>query len=192
MALFEYKGMTSGGKATRGVIEADSSKTARVRLKQRGIFTTEIKERAKSKQSQSNVFSVGKVNQKAITMMTRQLATLVKARIPLDEALSALVEQTEDNKLKEILSQVREGVNQGKSLAASCKLFPKVFSMIFVSMIQVGEASGNLDLVLARLSDFAEAQQGLRQKIVGALAYPAFMMVAGLGITIFLFAFAFS
>ena len=108
----------------------------------------------------------------------------------LDEALAALVEQTDDTKLKGVLSQVRESVNEGKSLAESCKMFPRVFTPIFVSMIQVGEASGNLDLVLVRLANFAEAQYALRNKVIGAMAYPAFMMVAGIGITIFLFAFA--
>jgi general secretion pathway protein F len=114
----------------------------------------------------------------------------VKARIPLDEALAALIEQTDDNRLKGVLSQVRESVNEGKSLAEACRRFPKVFSPIFTAMISVGEASGNLDLVLNRLAAFAESQQGLRNKVLGALAYPAFMAIAGVGITIFLFAFA--
>lgn len=191
MPLFEYKGVSAGGKATRGVIEADSSKTARVRLKQKGVFTTEIREKSsKAEQSRSSVITTGGIKMKNITMMTRQLATLVKARIPLDEALAALIEQTDDTKLKTVLSQVRESVNEGKSLAASCRMFPKVFSPIFTSMIAVGEASGNLDLVLTRLADFAESQQDLRNKVLGAMAYPVFMMVAGTGITVFLFAFA--
>ena len=125
-----------------------------------------------------------------LTMMIRQMATLIKARIPLDEALSALVEQTDDTKLKSILAQIRTSVNEGRSLADSCRQFPKVFSPIFIAMIQVGEASGNLDLVLNRLANFAEAQLDLRNKVIGAMVYPAFMVVAGLGITIFLFAFA--
>jgi general secretion pathway protein F len=88
------------------------------------------------------------------------------------------------------MSQVRESVNEGKSLAESCKSYPHVFSPIFISMIRVGEVSGNLDLVLNRLAEFSEAQSNLRNKVVGAVTYPAFMMVAGMGITIFLFAFA--
>lgn len=88
------------------------------------------------------------------------------------------------------MSEVKESVNAGKSLADSCKTFPRVFSPIFVSMIRVGEASGNLDLVLNRLASFTEGQFELRNKVFGAMAYPAFIMVAGIGITIFLFAFA--
>lgn len=191
MPLFEYKGVSNGGKATKGVIEADSSKTARIRLKQKGVLTTEIRERsAKSEKAQKTSYSTGKVKLRNVTMMTRQLATLIKARIPLDEALAALIEQTDDNRLKGVLSQVRESVNEGKSLAESCKMFPKVFSPIFTTMISVGEASGNLDLVLTRLAKFAESQQELRNKVIGSLAYPGFMAVAGMGITIFLFAFA--
>jgi len=192
MPMFEYKGVGASGKASKGMIEADSSKTARFKLKQKGIYPTELKEKTADKTGKGGkkTFSGSGVKMKNLTMMIRQLSTLVKARIPLDEALAALVEQTDDNKLKGIMSQVRESVNEGKSLADSCRMFPKVFSPIFIAMIQVGEASGNLDLVLVRLASFAEAQFELRNKVVGAMAYPLFMMIAGTGITIFLFAFA--
>lgn len=192
MPIFEYKGSASGGKASKGVIEADSSKSARLKLKQKGIFTTDLKERSteKSKEKRHSMSSGGGVKLRNLTLMIRQLATLIKAHIPLDEALSAIVEQTDDTKLKSIMSTVRESVNEGKSLAESCRMYPKVFTPIFIAMIQVGEASGNLDLVLSRLASFAEAQYELRSKVWGAMAYPMFMMVAGTGITIFLFAFA--
>lgn len=192
MPVFEYKGTSGGGKNVKGFIEADSSKTARQRLKQKGVFTTDLKERstAASKKKSGMSGGGGTVKLKNMTMMIRQLATLVKARIPLDEALAAIVEQTDDTKLKSIMSQIRESVNQGKSLAESCRMYPKVFTPIFVAMIQVGEASGNLDLVLTRLAAFAESQYELRNKVWGAMAYPLFMMVAGIGITLFLFAFA--
>ncbi|MFM8314156.1 MAG: type II secretion system inner membrane protein GspF [Deltaproteobacteria bacterium] len=192
MAIFEYKGVSAGGKPTKGTVDADSSKSARQKLKQRGIFISEIKERTGEKRSQgkSAISFGGSVSSKNLTLMTRQLSTMIKARIPLDEALEAVVEQTDDPKLKSVMSQVKATVNEGKSLADSCKMFPKVFSPIFIAMIQVGEASGNLDLVLVRLANFAEANQQMRQKIIGALTYPIFMMVAGTAITIFLFAFA--
>lgn len=194
MPVFEYKGVDSTGKPTKGLIDADSSKTARARLKQKGIFTTAISEKlgAKSsgqKGSKPGTYT-GSVKMKNLTIMIRQMATMIKARIPLDEALSAIIEQTSDGKLKSIMSQVKENVNAGKSLTESCSTFPKVFSPIFLSMIRVGEASGNLDLVLNRLASFTENQYELRNKVVGAVAYPAFIMVVGIGITIFLFAFA--
>jgi general secretion pathway protein F len=193
MPLFEYKGVGPSGKPIKGSIEADSSKSARLRLKQRGVFCTDIKEKSgkAQKNEKQNAFQIGSgVKLKNLTMMVRQLATLIKARIPLDESLSALVEQTDDSRLKSVLSQIRESVNEGRSLADSCKMFPRVFTPIYTSMIKVGEASGNLDLVLNRLAKFTEGQLELRNKVVGALAYPMFMAVAGVGITIFLFAFA--
>lgn len=192
MPLFEYKGVGSDGKPTKGSLDADSSKSARAKLKGRGIYTTEIRERASEKGGgkQSILSSGATVKLSNLTLMIRQLATMIKARIPLDEALAAVIEQTEDQKLKSVMTQVKESVNAGRSFADSCRQFPRVFTPIFVSMIAVGETSGNLDLVLSRLADFSEAQMEMRTKIIGALSYPAFMMVCGLGITIFLFAFA--
>lgn len=194
MPVFEYKGVDTSGKNTKGAVEADSSKAARARLKQKGVFATDIKERMVSgstnRRSQKKGTYTGTVKIRSLTLMIRQLATLVKARIPLDEALTAVTEQTDDTRLKSIMSEVKEGVNAGKSLAESCSAFPRVFSPIFIAMIKVGEASGNLDLVLNRLAQFAEGQYELRNKVFGALAYPAFIMTAGIGITIFLFAFA--
>jgi general secretion pathway protein F len=193
MPLFEYKGVGTGGKSAKGSIEADSAKNARIKLKQRGIYTTDLVEKNTSKQQEKInpiAISSGGVKQRHLVLMVRQMATLIKARIPLDDALAALVEQTEDSRLKGVMSQVRESVNEGKSLADSLKMFPRVFDPIFVSMIRVGEVSGNLDLVLKRLADFTEAQQTLRNKVIGAMTYPAVISVAGIGIVIFLFAFA--
>jgi len=194
MAIFEYKGVGPDGKQSKGTVEADSSRTARQKLKSRGVYTTDLKERSLDSRSGTGVRSSSggqtTVKLKSLTLMIRQLSTMVKARIPLDDALSAIVDQTDDPKLKSIMSQVNSSVNEGKSLADACALYPKVFTPIFVSMIRVGEASGKLDLVLVRLANFSESQMEMRNKILGALAYPAFMMVAGTAITIFLFAFA--
>lgn len=192
MPLYEYKGVGDGGKAAKGTIEADSSKSARQRLKQKGIYPTELVEKSTEKNEvrTTGIRIGGNVKMKNLTLMVRQMATLIKARIPLDEALAALVEQTDDPKLKSIMSQIRESVNEGKSMAESLKMYPNVFSPIFISMIRVGEVSGSLDLVLVRLADFTEGQLKLRNQVVGAMAYPAFISVAGVGITIFLFAFA--
>lgn len=193
MALFEYKGVDPKGKAVKGSIDADSAKSARIKLKGKGVYTTDLKERSQKKggdkQSALEVVT-GSVNLRNLGLMTRQLSTMIKARIPLDEALNAIVDQTDDSKLKSVMAHVRDSVNEGKSLADSCRLYPRIFTPIFVSMIQVGEASGNLDLVLVRLAAFSDAQMEMRGKIIGAMAYPLIVMVIGTGITIFLFAFA--
>src|SRR3989338_2628730 len=178
MPIYEYKGVGPSGKPSKGIVEADSAKTARGKLKQKGVFTTDIREKATGRSSPSSRlektgFSSGTVKMKNLTLMIRQLSTLIKARIPLGEALTALTEQTNDTRLKSIMSDVKESVNAGKSLADSCKAYPKVFSPIFISMIRVGEASGNLDLVLNRLASFTEGQFELRNKVIGAMAYPA-------------------
>src|SRR3954468_2366442 len=127
MALFEYKGVDPNGKQVKGSIDAESAKNARIRLKSKGVYTTDLKERSQKKGASQSVLDVGRgsVNLRNLTMMTRQLATMIKARIPLDDALNAVVEQTDDQKLKSIMSQVKESVNEGKSLADSCRQFPR-------------------------------------------------------------------
>jgi general secretion pathway protein F len=108
--------------------------------------------------------------------MTRQLASLVKANIPLVEALNALVEQIEHDVLKVVLEKVRQDVNEGSSLAKALAAHPKVFDTIFVNMVEAGESSGTLSLVLLRLADLKEAQMRLRNKVVSGMTYPVLMM----------------
>src|SRR4051812_467530 len=121
MPLFEYKGVDPNGKNVKGTIDSDSAKSARLKLKGKGVYTTALKESASEKKgAQKKTLSFGGgVKLRNLTLMTRQLATMVKARIPLDEALAAVVEQTDDPKLKSVMSQIKESVNEGKSLADS-------------------------------------------------------------------------
>lgn len=121
--------------------------------------------------------------------MTRQLATLVGAGIPLVEALSALVDQVDNVKLKQSLSDVRERVNEGSSLAEALKNHPKIFSNLFINMVRAGEASGALDTVLNRLADYSENQTRLRGKIISTLAYPAIMLLIGIAALVLIFTF---
>jgi general secretion pathway protein F len=112
-------------------------------------------------------------------MMTRQLATLVTAGIPLVEAVAALTEQVEKLDLKRVLTQVRDRLNEGTSLAKALEPHPKIFPTLYVNMVAAGEASGTLEQVLTRLADFMEGQSKLRGKVGAALAYPALMLVIG-------------
>ena len=112
-------------------------------------------------------------------MMTRQLATLVTAGIPLVEAVGALIEQVEELELKRVLTQIVRPPQRGSSLAKALEPHPNVFSNLYVSMVSAGEASGTLEAVLERLADFMESQSKLRGKVGAALAYPALMMVIG-------------
>ena len=121
--------------------------------------------------------------------MTRQFSTLVSSGLPLETSLVALYEQTEDQKLKEILSQVRNRVSEGSSLHSALEEHKSVFSDLYVSMVRAGEASGTLDVVLDRLADFLEKQQELTSKIRGAMIYPAIMFIVGLGVLVFMMTF---
>jgi general secretion pathway protein F len=182
--IYDYKGFSSDGKAAKGVVEADTSKTARQKLKKQGIMVTEVREKNAAKPSSSGQvpFLGGRVSVRELALMTRQLASLIKANIPLVEALNAMVEQTENDRLKVVLAQVRQDVNEGLSLAKAVAKHPKVFDTIFINMIEAGESSGTLGLVMLRLADLKEAQMRLRSKVVGAMTYPALMM----GVSMFL------
>jgi general secretion pathway protein F len=191
MPVFQYKAVLSSGKSTKGIIDAPNASEARARLRKEGIFLTEIAE-SKAGDAPSlpgNVQISGGVSLQDVTIMTRQLATLVASGIPLVESLTALVDQIENLKLKRILSDVREKVNEGTSLAEAMRAHPRAFSNLFVNMVRAGEASGALDVVLNRLADYNENQSRLRGKIISALAYPAIMMVIGAFALIGIFTF---
>ncbi len=191
MAVFEYKGVTTAGKNAKGVIDAPSASEARSRLRKEGTFVTEIMESSGDSSSvPGNIsFSKGRVSQLDLTIMTRQLSTLVGAGIPLVEALTALCEQVEKLKLKRALSDVREKVNEGSSLADALKSHPKIFSNLFVNMVRAGEASGALDVVLNRLADFSENQSKIKGKVTTAMAYPAIMLFIGFVAMVIIFTF---
>jgi general secretion pathway protein F len=195
MALFEYKAIGTDGKNIKGLVEADSSKAARLKLKKQGIMVTDIFEKnavAKrgSTRANSGVSLFGnRVNQEEVSIMTRQLASLIKANIPLVDALSALVEQIESVGLKTVLAQVREAVNEGSGLGKALAVHPKVFDNIFINMVEAGESSGTLSLVLLRLADLKENQTRLRRKIIGGMTYPAIMAFVALAILLGIFAF---
>ncbi len=178
MPIFDYKALTPDGKNRKGIVEADSGKSARVKLKKQGLIVTEVTEKsaAKPNSGSSIPFFGGKVSVTEVALMTRQLASLVKANIPLVEALTALVDQTENEKLKVVLEQVRQNVNEGSSLAKATAQHTRVFDTIFVNMIEAGESSGTLGMVLIRLADLKEAQMRLRSKVISGMTYPALMM----------------
>lgn len=189
--IYDFKAFSADGKQQKGIIEAETQKAARLKLKKRGLVVTEILEKTASRprSSASVPFFGGRISVREIALMTRQLASLVKANIPLVEALNALVEQTENERLKVVLAQVRQDVNEGSSLAKACSTHPKIFDTIFVNMIEAGESSGTLGLVLLKLADLKEAQMRLRSKIVSGMTYPGLMMVVALGLLMAIFTF---
>lgn len=184
MPVFEYKALTAAGKAVQGLREADSAKTLRATLRREGVFLTDVvgEQQAKAQQAREvNVrrWVVGRVSAEDLAIATRQLAVLVHAGIPLVEALTALVEQIDKEKLKRVLGDVKQRVNEGSTLADALGAHPRVFGELYVNMIRAGEHSGALEIVLVRLADFTESQARLRSKILGTMAYPALMMIIG-------------
>jgi general secretion pathway protein F len=192
MPVFDYKGLTRAGKNIRGAIDAENIRSARVRLKKDGIFVVELTDKKRvtdSNQRKKGVISNVKVNIKDMALMTRQLATLIRANIPLVDALGAVSEQVEVPALAEAISDCKNMVNEGAPLHKSLAKYPRMFNNIYVSMVEAGEMSGTLEVILMRLAEFNEAQNELRVKVKGALTYPAIMLVATMGLLGFLFTY---
>jgi len=201
MPVYAWKGLNTAGKASSGTRDADSPKLLRQALRKDGIFVTEHKEvlgagakaagrpATTATASGENVpfykreIDLGglfeRVRPQDVAVFTRQLATLLKAGIPLAEGLGALADQEENPKLKMVLVEIRTKVNEGTSLADTMGAYPRLFPELYGSMVRSGEAAGNLDQVLARLAEYLEAQLALRSKVTGALTYPIIMMVIG-------------
>ena len=172
------------GTALRATLEADSIKSAKQKLKKSGVILLSVEEKSAAKKSAlTQLFPTlsgsGSVNLRTLAVTTRQFASLIKANIPLVEALGALIDQTDNLKLKTTFADVRQQVNEGISLREALAKHPKVFTTIFINMVESGEASGTLPLVLRRLADFMESQVRLRQKVTSAMTYP--LLMAGIG-----------
>lgn len=187
MAVFEYKGILVGtGKPVKGVRDAENAKALRAALRKDGIMLTGATEeqaaKAKAKRDLKLFAFASRPSTSEVAMMTRQLATLIGAGIPLFESLNALIEQVEKESLKRALTQVREQVREGTSFAKALEGHPTVFPPLYVSMVRAGEASGTLEGVLLRLTVFMENQAKLVGKVTAALAYPALMAIIGLGL----------
>lgn len=195
MAIYEYKGVDSKGKKVSGVMDADSERAARIKIRKLTIFPTELKLEGSRGQGFSLTRDVDfskywqRVKTEEIASMTRQLSTLLSANVPLVDSLGALRDQVDNPKLKSALSAVREKVVEGTRLADALKSQPEIFNDLYVHMINAGESAGALDVVCERLADLTEKQAKLKSKISGALVYPIIMGVIGIGLVSFLMVF---
>jgi len=198
LPVYAYKGITAAGKAARGHLDAESSRSARAKLRRDGIFVTEFSEAAADAADRASAsrFEIRlqnpfrRVSPLDLALVTRQAATLIGAGIPLVEGLGALTEQTENPRLKSVLGQVRDRVNEGTSLADALGQ-SDVFPDLYVSMVRAGEAGGALERVLERLADYLESQVRLRNKVGSILIYPLVMLgfallVVGILVTVVL------
>lgn len=196
MPLFEYRGISAKGKQVSGVAEADGVAELTSRLKRDGIYVTRVTEsgaktaKVGSRPGGGSVLAkevdlsalFDRVKPSDIALMTRQFATLIKAGIPMTEALVALVDQQERKQLKMIMGQIREKVREGTSLGDALADHRRIFPDLYINMVRVGEASGTLDVVLERLADFLESSVRLKSKITSAMAYPIIMTGMAMGI----------
>lgn len=186
MPVFEYKGIDSSSKKVSGTIDADSEKAARSKLRKQKIFPTKIVlEGSHSFFQPKRFFKSVKISE--IANMTRQLAVLLNASIPLVDSLAAVQTQVENPILRKALGEIKEKVSEGSRLGDCLQAYPKIFDNISVSMVKAGEASGSLDLVFERLADFKENEVELRDKIKGAMTYPVIMILVAVGLIGFLF-----
>jgi len=184
MPVYTYSALDARGKETKGVVNADSARAARVKLRQSGLFTKELLETTDAETPERNrrltlLQTVRRVRPQDITVMTRQFATLLAANLTVVDALTALIEQTENRTLQRTLIQVRESILEGSSLATALGQHRRVFAPLFVNMVRAGEASGALPLVMLRLADFSERQLDTRKKITAKMYYPLFMIAIG-------------
>jgi len=188
MAVYEYKALNKKGKTVTGVIDADSSLEARAKLREAEVFPTDLYETtsAPEKKSSANIVLFARIRPIEISVMIRQISTLLNAGIPLVETLSAVIEQIDNKGLQKIMSQVRESVREGMSFADALSRHPRVFSSLMVNMIRSGESSGSLEIVLLRLADFLEQQVELKRKIGSALIYPTVTISIALVVLLFI------
>ncbi len=198
MPIFEYKAYAPGGSVQSGVIDADTSREARVRLRRENLLVSEIVEMKggrrsargkaggkesflqKMRRKRAATATPSMRNLEVLTSVTRQMGTLLASGIPLAETLKAIIEQSEQRSTETMFREIRERINQGASLADALSDHPQMFGDLYVNMVRAGEATGNVDVVLRRLADYLQAQRALRRKIVSALTYPVMMIGIGL------------
>lgn len=184
MAVFEYRGILIGtGKPVKGVRDAENAKVLRGVLRKDGILLTAATEgktaEAKAKRDIKLFSFIGRPSTADVAVLTRQLATLLRAGIPLFESLNAIIDQIEKDSLKRAMTAIREQVREGQSFAKALEQHPTIFPSLYINMVRAGEASGTLEAVLERLTQFMESQAKLKGKVAAALAYPILMLIIG-------------
>ena len=185
MAAFEYKALDSRGKNKKGLLEADTAKQVRQMLREQGLTPLEVTQAADKEKQQAKsgggLFKA-KISAHELSLITRQLATLVQSALPVEAAVLAVAEQCEKPRLKSMLMSVRAKVVEGYSLAEGLAEFPHIFDHLYRAMVAAGEKSGHLDQVLVRLADYTEQRQHMRSQITQAMVYPIILVVFAVAI----------
>jgi general secretion pathway protein F len=182
MGAFEYIALDKAGREKKGVIEGDAPRQVRQQLREQGWVPLEVQEVAQREtrsQKRSPLLKRG-ISATDLALITRQLATLVRAALPLEECLRAVSQQTDRPRLKSMLLAVRSRVMEGHTLAAGLSDFKHVFPELYRTTVEAGEQSGHLERVLERLADYTENRQQMRQKIQLAVFYPAMLTLVAI------------
>lgn len=187
MAAFDYVALDGKGKQTKGVVEGDSQRQVRQQLRDKGLIPLSVEQAAKGSGNKAGgkkfTFAIGpSINARDLSLLTRQMATLVQAGLPIGEVLTAVAQQSEKARISSMVMAVRSKVLEGYSLADSLGEFPRAFPPLYRATVSAGEHSGHLDLVLNRLADYTESSKETKQKIQGAMVYPAFLVVFSVAI----------
>ncbi len=178
MGAFEYTAVDTGGRESRGILEGDTARHVRQLLRERQLLPVTVNAVSEQEKSQKRSFSLARrVSATDLALFTRQLATLVKAGLPLEESLLAVSQQTERERVQSIVLGVRAKVMEGHTLADGFADFPRVFPEIYRATVSAGEQAGHLDTVLERLADYTENREEIRQKVLGAMLYPIALTV---------------
>ncbi len=181
MGAFEYTAVDSGGRQRRGILEGDTARQVRQTLRERGLLPLAVDEVAEKQTGGRRSFSLRRgISPMDLALVTRQLATLVRSSMPLEESLLAVSQQSEKPRLKSILLGVRSRVMEGHSLAEGLAEFPQAFPELYRATVAAGEQSGHLDDILERLAEYAEVRQQLRQRVSQAMIYPIILTLLSL------------
>lgn len=183
MAAYEYTALDAQGRELRGVLDGDSARQIRQLLRDQSLLPVTVTEVSDAPARKAFSYSFGnRIGTSDLALLTRQLSTLVRSGIPLEEALLAVSQQSEKARVRSVIAGVRSRVMEGRSLAEGLAAFPTVFPEIYRATVSAGEQSGHLDAVLERMADYTENRQILQQKIRNAMIYPVLLTVVCLGI----------
>ena len=180
MAAYEYLAFDAKGSREKGIIEADTAKQARQQLRGMGLSPVEVEQVSSEQETSRGRKRRDKINVATLSLLTRQLSTLISAGQPIESALYAVSQQTNKPQAKKVLLAVRSRVLEGHALSDAFREFPRIFDAMYCASVHAGEQSGLLDLVMERLADFMESRQSLQQKTRLALIYPILLTVVSL------------
>lgn len=188
MAAYAYQAMDKSGKNKSGVLEGDNPRQIRQQLREKGLIPMQVDQVAEKERKSQTSFTLFKnsISAADLSLLTRQLSTLVEASLPIEEALLAVAEQCEKPRQKNMMMAVRSKVVEGHTMADAMAEFPHVFDDLFRAMVAAGEKSGHLDTVLNRLADYTEKRQATKSQITQAMVYPSIMMFFAFAIVILL------